>query len=593
MIMRWVAAVCVAVVAVGALQVSAQQAPPAPTDPRVGLKAGLKDAGMAAKNIELLANMPRPENFGDPMAGGLNFANSDLAFKDSTLFLGNFYGFNFYDIEDPRKIRLRASIPCPGGQGDLSVYGNLLFMSVEQGNGRVDCGTQGTGEMGKPNPERFRGVRIFDISDLDKPRQVAAVQTCRGSHTHSLVPTVKNPEVLYVYGSGTSGVRETDELAICSGGAPGDNPETALFSIDVIEVPLKNPENARIVSRPRIFQDYGTGAIAGLWPGGRHGEGTQASSTTNQCHDITVYPELGLAAGACSGNGILLDVSDPVNPVRLDAVSDPSFAYWHSATFNNDGTKVIFTDEWGGGTSPRCRDTDLPSWGANAIFEILNKKMVFRSYFKLPAAQTATENCVAHNGSLIPVPGRDIKVQAWYQGGLSIFDFTDATRPVEIAYFDRGPISAEKLIVGGYWSVYWYNGHIYGSEIARGMDVLELKPSEFLSQNEIDAAKLVKMQEFNAQSQPKMAWPNSPVVARAYVDQLTRSRSMTMARGTEIAAALTTAEKSSGASRAAAADALTKLIQGLETDAKQANPIDARKYRSLIGTITGYAATLK
>ncbi|MBM3750504.1 MAG: hypothetical protein FJW21_04895 [Acidimicrobiia bacterium] len=593
MIMRWVAAVCVAVVAVGALQVSAQQAPPAPTDPRVGLKAGLKDAGMAAKNIELLANMPRPENFGDPMAGGLNFANSDLAFKDSTLFLGNFYGFNFYDIEDPRKIRLRASIPCPGGQGDLSVYGNLLFMSVEQGNGRVDCGTQGTGEMGKPNPERFRGVRIFDISDLDKPRQVAAVQTCRGSHTHSLVPTVKNPEVLYVYGSGTSGVRETDELAICSGGAPGDNPETALFSIDVIEVPLKNPENARIVSRPRIFQDYGTGAIAGLWPGGRHGEGTQASSTTNQCHDITVYPELGLAAGACSGNGILLDVSDPVNPVRLDAVSDPSFAYWHSATFNNDGTKVIFTDEWGGGTSPRCRDTDLPSWGANAIFEILNKKMVFRSYFKLPAAQTATENCVAHNGSLIPVPGRDIKVQAWYQGGLSIFDFTDATRPVEIAYFDRGPISAEKLIVGGYWSVYWYNGHIYGSEIARGVDVLELKPSEFLSQNEIDAAKLVKMQEFNAQSQPKMAWPNSPVVARAYVDQLTRSRSMTMARGTEIAAALTTAEKSSGASRAAAADALTKLIQGLETDAKQANPIDARKYRSLIGTITGYAATLK
>ncbi len=585
--------VCVAIVAVGAMQVSAQQAPPASSDPRVGLKAGLKDAGTAAKNIELLANMPRPENFGDPMAGGLNFANSDLAFKDSTLFLGNFYGFNFYDIEDPRKIRLRASIPCPGGQGDLSVYGNLLFMSVEQGNGRVDCGTQGTGDMSKPNPERFRGVRIFDISDLNKPRQVAAVQTCRGSHTHSLVPTVKNPDVIYVYGSGTSGVRQTDELTICSGGAPNANPETALFSIDVIEVPLKNPEKARIVSRPRIFQDYGTGAIAGLWPGGRHGEGTQSSSTTNQCHDITVYPELGLAAGACSGNGILLDVSDPVNPVRLDAVSDPAFAYWHSATFNNDGTKVIFTDEWGGGTSPRCRDTDLPSWGANAIFEIHNKKMVFRSYFKLPAAQTATENCVAHNGSLIPVPGRDIKVQAWYQGGLSVFDFTDATRPVEIAFFDRGPISAEKLIVGGYWSVYWYNGHIYGSEIARGVDVLELKPSEFLSQNEIDAAKLVKMQEFNAQSQPKMAWPNSPVVARAYVDQLTRSRGMTMARGTEVSNALAAAEKASGANRAAAATALTTLIQGLETDAKQANPIDAKKFRSLIATITGYAATLK
>ena len=590
---RVVLSACAAiVVAVGAVQVSAQQAPPAPTDPRVGLKAGLNDAGVAAKNIELLATLPRPENFGDPMAGGLNFANSDIAFKDTTMFVGNFYGFNFYDIEDPRKVRLRASIPCPGGQGDLSVYGNLLFMSVEQGNGRIDCGTQGTGAPNTPNPERFRGVRIFDISDLDNPRQVAAVQTCRGSHTHSLVPTVKNPDILYVYGSGTSGARQKAELDICeSGGA--DNPETALFSIDVIEVPLKNPENARIVSRPRIFQDYGTGAVAGLWMGGAHGEGTQRTSTTNQCHDITVYPELGLAAGACSGNGILLDVSDPVNPVRLDAVSDPSFAYWHSATFNNDGTKVIFTDEWGGGTSPRCRDTDLPSWGANAIFEIHNKKMIFRSYFKLPAAQTATENCVAHNGSLIPVPGRDIKVQAWYQGGLSIFDFTDATRPVEIAFFDRGPISAEKLIVGGYWSVYWYNGHIYGSEIARGVDVLELKPSEFLSQNEIDAAKLVQMQEFNAQSQPKMGWPDSPVVARAYIDQLTRSRGMTMARGTEIAAALSAAEKATGAGRAAAADALTTLLEGMAADAKMANPIDAKKYRSMMATITGYAATLR
>jgi hypothetical protein len=578
-----------AMVVVSGWQVAAQQAP----DPRVGLKPGLTDAGVAAKNLELIKNIPKPENFGDPMSGSLNFANSDIAFKGSTLFLGNFYGFNFFDIEDPRAARLRASIPCPGGQGDLSVYGNLMFMSVEQGNGRVDCGTQGTGEMGKPNPERFRGVRIFDISDLNAPRQVAAVQTCRGSHTHSLVPTPKNPDVIYVYGSGTSGVRQTDELAICSGGAPDTNPETALFSIDVIEVPLKNPENARIVNRPRIFQDYGTGAIAGLWAGGAHGEGTQRTSTTNQCHDITVYPELGLAAGACSGNGILLDVSDPVNPVRLDAVSDPSFAYWHSATFNNDGTKVIFTDEWGGGTSPRCRETDLPSWGANAIFEIHNKKMVFRSYFKMPAAQTAQENCVAHNGSLVPVPGRDIKVQAWYQGGLSVFDFTDATRPVEIAFFDRGPISAEKLILGGYWSVYWYNGYIYGSEIARGLDVLELKPSEFLSANEIAAAKLVQMQEFNAQSQPKMAWPDSPVVARAYVDQLVRAKVMNADRATEVGNALTAAERASGGARAEAAKALETLTGTLEADAKGANPIAARTFRSLVSTIQGYAATLK
>jgi hypothetical protein len=585
--MMWMMS-AVAVVVAGALQVSAQQAPAAQNDPRVGLKAGLYDAGQAAKNMRLVSTLPKPENFGDPLAGGLNFANSDLAFKDHTLFMGNFYGFNFYDIEDPRKIRLRASIPCPGGQGDLSVYGNLLFMSVEAGNGRVDCGTQGTGAPNQANPERFRGVRIFDISDLDKPRQVAAVQTCRGSHTHSLVPSVKTPDVLYVYGSGTSGARTKEELAICEPGG-AENPESALFSIDVIEVPLKSPEKARIVSRPRIFQDYATGAIAGLWMGGRHGDGTQSTSITNQCHDITVYPELGLAAGACSGNGILLDVSDPVNPKRLDAVSDPAFAYWHSATFNNDGTKVIFTDEWGGGTSPRCRATDLPSWGANAIFEIHNKKMVFRSYFKMPAAQTATENCVAHNGSLLPVPGRDIKVQAWYQGGLSVFDFTDATRPTEIAFFDRGPVSAEKLITAGYWSVYWYNGFVYGSEIARGVDVLELTASEYLSQNEIDAAKLVQMKEFNAQSQPKMQWPDVPVVARAYIDQLTRSRGMSIERGTQISAALTAVEKATGDARTKATEALLAIAPELEKEAAQVNPIDAKKYRALVGVIKGVA----
>ena len=214
---------------------------------------------------------------------------------------------------------------------------------------------------------------------------------------------------------------------------------------------------------------------------------------TNQCHDITVFPEIGLAAGACSGNGILLDICDPVNPVRLDQVVDKNFAYWHSATFNNDGTKVIFTDEWGGGTRPRCRATDLPTWGADAIFDIVDRKLRFEGYYKMPAPQTEQENCVAHNGSLIPVPGRDIMVQAWYQGGVSVFDFTDSANPVEIAFFDRGPIDAKQLVSGGYWSTYWYNGHIYGAEIARGIDVFRLKPSEHLSQNEIDAATLVRI----------------------------------------------------------------------------------------------------
>ncbi len=567
----------------------AQQVMSQGPDPRVGLKAGATDAGVAVRNMELVSHLPKPEGFGDALGtGGLAFANSDMAFKGPNLFLGSFNGFNFYDIEDPRAIRLRTSVPCPGGQGDLSVYGNLLFMSVEQGNGRIDCGTQGTAAQNAPDAERFRGVRIFDISDLSTPRQVAAVQTCRGSHTHSLVPSKTNPSILYVYGSGTGGVRSEQELAGCSGADPKDDPNTALFSIDVIEVPLKNPEQAKVVNRPRIFADTQTGAIAGLWPGGTHGEGTQSTSPTSRCHDITVYPELNLAAGACSGNGILLDISDPVRPKRLDQVSDINFAYWHSATFNNDGTKIIFTDEWGGGTQPRCRVTDLPSWGANAIFEIRDGKMIFRSYYKLPAPQTDTENCVAHNGSLIPVPGRDIKVQAWYQGGLSVFDFTDATRPVEIAFFDRGPVDAEKLVTAGYWSTYWYNGYIYGSEIARGVDVFELTPSEWLSPNEIAAAKLMQVNEFNAQSQPKMGWPDVPVVARAYMDQLTRSRSLQPAQARELDGALTAVERATAADRAAAVTALKGLLPAIEKQGGSANPIDAAKYRALVATISGY-----
>jgi hypothetical protein len=462
---------------------AAQNPPPAPTtpqqvvppagathavnakDPRVGLKSGMDDAGTAIHGLELVSHMGKPEAFTN-VGGNLDFANSDFAFQGPHLFLGNFHGLNFYNVEDPRRPQLRVSVPCPGGQGDVSVYGKLLFMSVEQGSGRVDCGPQGVSTP--VSMERFRGVRIFDISDVENPKQIAAVQTCRGSHTHTLVVPPNATDVIYVYGSGTAGVRSGDELAGCTSGSSTDDPNSSLFSIDVIQVPLKAPETAKIVNRPRIFADPSTGAIAGLWMGGTHGDNTQRTSTTNQCHDITTYPAIGLAAGACSGNGILLDISDPVNPKRLDAVVDKNFAYWHSASFNNDGTKVIFTDEWGGGTAPRCRATDLLTWGADAVFNIVDKKLVFGGYYKMPAPQTDQENCVAHNGSLVPVPGRDIMVQAWYQGGLSMFDFTDAAHPVEIAYFDRGPIDEKRMLIGGYWSTYYYNGHIYGSEIYRG-----------------------------------------------------------------------------------------------------------------------------
>jgi hypothetical protein len=485
-------------------------------------------------------------------------------------------------------------VVCPGGQGDVSVHGNLLFMSVEQTRGRLDCGTQGV--QTPVSAERFRGIRIFDISDVNNPKQLAAIQTCRGSHTHTLVADPNDAANLYVYGSGTSSVRSAEELAGCSGLDPKEDPNTALFSIDVIQVPLAAPQTAKIVNRPRIFADPATGSIAGLWQGGNHGEGTQTSRMTNQCHDITVFPEIGLAAGACSGNGILLDIKDPKNPVRLDQVVDKSFAYWHSATFNNDGTKVIFTDEWGGGSRPRCRASDPPTWGADAIFDIVDRKLRFGGYYKMPAPQTEQENCVAHNGSLIPVPGRDIMVQAWYQGGMSVFDFTDSAKPVEIAYFDRGPIDAKQLHSGGYWSAYWYNGAIFGSEIARGIDVFRLKPSEYLSQNEIDAATLVRSEELNTQYQTKVVWPASSVVALAYVDQLTRSRAIQPARARAVKAALDRADglrsgKETGA--AAVLDQLDALAGQLEGDASMASDRDAARFRSLAATIKGRAARLR
>jgi hypothetical protein len=591
-------------------------------DPRVGLKPGLRDAGHAAANLELVASLPKPQGFFDPKApagppttpekertpaeeaaadaasaakpetpadrqraSSLGYANSDLAFKGEHLFIGNFHGFNTYDIEDPTKVRLIASIVCPGGQGDVSVHGNLLIMSVEQTRGRLDCGTQGVEQP--VSAERFRGIRVFDITDIRKPRQVAAVQTCRGSHTHTLVANPKDTEHLYVYGSGTSSVRSAEELAGCSGKSPQEDPDTALFSIDVIQIPLAAPEKSRIVNRPRIFADPSTGAISGLWPGGDHGPGTQRSRITNQCHDITVFPDAGLAAGACSGNGILLDISDPVKPVRLDHVVDKNFAYWHSATFNNDGTKVVFTDEWGGGTRPRCRPTDPPTWGANAIFDVVDRKLKFGGYYKLPAPQSEQENCVAHNGSIIPVPGRDIMVQGWYQGGVSVFDFTDSSKPVEIAYFDRGPLDAKQLITGGYWSAYWYNGHVYGAEIARGLDVFRLLPSEHLSPAEIQAASEVRLGEFNAQQQRRIEWKPSPAVARAYLDQLQRGKALQSERARTVGTLIERLARGEGRQTTGVATQIDSLVAQLQQDAAAAQGRDAQRLRALAELFKG------
>ena len=531
-------------------------------DPRAGLKAGVYDAGTAILNMKLIAELKKPTGFFDPenplergvedpedqesvneeedkqrsiesVASSqrypmLSFSNTDMAFGNDLLVAGSYHGFNIYQLEENGFPNLMTSVVCPGGQGDVSIVGNLLVMSVQDMRGRLDCGLEGVDP--EPNEERFRGIRIFDISDPKLPIQVGAVQTCRGSHTHSIVEGPNDDGKIIVFNSGTSSVRDQEEMEECFEDIPGDD-RTALFRIDVIEIPIDDPSKSRIVDSPTVFADQETGVLAGLWRGGDHGDETQETYITDQCHDITVFPSASLAAGACSGNGILFDIKDPSKPRRIHDVTDKGFAYWHSATFNNDGTKILFTDEWGGGGRARCRAWDPLDWGANAIYDIVDDRLEFRSHFKMPAPQKETENCVAHNGAIIPVPGRDIFIQAWYQGGISVIDFTDSSNPIEIAYFDRGPILEDELITGGYWSVYYYEGTIYGTEITRGLDVFKLMPSDYLSENEIAAAELAypaigAKRLFNPQQQIPMTWPASPAVALSYLDQLERLKAI-------------------------------------------------------------------
>jgi hypothetical protein len=623
---------------------SMSAAPPSP-DPRVGLRAGLHDAGEAVWNLRVVSKTP-------PAPAFRNQINSDLAFLGNYVIQGSYNGYQVWDITNPASPSVRTAYVCPASQSDVSVYRNLLFVSGEGLSGRLDCGTQGIQDT--VSKERLRGLRIFDISDIANPRNVGNVQTCRGSHTHSLLVDPRDPANVYVYISGSSGVRSPNELPGCVNASPTQDPNSALFRIEVIKVPLANPAAAAIVSSPRIFNDLtaparhgeapedvaaaaraaaearargeftvsfqgtehvlGSGfvqpmldsisrarggssvssadsaALRAALPGiiqrmfGGEGEGHGPRPGPTQCHDITLYPAIGLAGGACEGYGLLLDIRDPANPRRIAAVADSNFSYWHSATFNNDGTKMLFSDEWGGGTQPKCRATDRKEWGADAIFTLQNNQLQFQSYYKLPAAQTPQENCVAHNGSMIPIPGRDVMVQAWYQGGISVLDFTDAKNPREIAYYDRGPVDATRMAMGGSWSVYWYNGNLISSEIARGLDIFQLVPSAHLSQNEIDAANTVRLDYLNAQGQPQYRWPASFSLARAYADQLARSNGLASGRIASVRQALSAAEAMSGTGRR---DALTRLAGELDGDAGSA--ADGAKVRLLAGAVRDLA----
>jgi hypothetical protein len=618
-------------------------------DPRVGLKGGLTDAAEAKANLNVMSHVASPPVFDKQ-------TNSDLAFTGNYAIQGNYNGPVIWDVSNPSSPKLVSSITCPASQNDVSVYANLLFVSVESNNSTVDCRTATLDTVSR---ERMRGVRIFDISDIRNPKLVHNVQTCRGSHTHSVLEDPRDRNNIYIYVSGSSNVRSPTELAGCVTARPDSAQGSALWRIEIIRVPLANPASATVVNRADIFSGLtappthgeaeaelaeqrrrldsarrvggyiardrdgteiavgpgflrirldsivklrgGTGAaeataadsavlraalqsfVDGFYAaqGPMPTPGVSPISSFRQCHDITLYPALGLAGGACEGHGILLDIRDPINPRRIHQVADSNFAYWHSATFNNDGTKVLFSDEWGGGGAPKCRATDKKEWGANAIFEIVNGRMEFRSYYKLPAVQTSLENCVAHNGSLVPIPGRDVMVQGWYQGGISVFDWTDARNPVEIAYHDRGPVDSTRFTMGGSWSAYWYNGAIVSSEIARGLDAFELTPSEHLTQNEIDAAKTVKLSYFNAQGQPKFSWPPSFPLARAYLDQLERKNCLPAGRISAVRGSLTTAESQTGSQRQAT---LSQVVSQLEGD-KRAS-CDVPKLNKLQQTIT-------
>ena len=602
----------------------------APTpDPRVGLKPGYWDAAQAAWNLRMISTTPSEEKF-------RGVTNSDLAFTGKYVVQGNYNGFQVFDMSNPVKPVHVLTYLCPASQSDVSVYNNLLFVSGEGQTGRVDCGIQGVPEP--VSKDRLRGIRVFDISDIKNPKYVANVQTCRGSHTHTVVTDPKDKDNVYIYVSGSSRVRSGEELPGCKDG-PREDPDTARFRLEVIKVPLADPSKAAIVSSPRIFENLappprriepgrggrggdptaaGAGAppAAGATPpatppagatppatppaaatppavgatppgqqppagqaaGGRGGR-PRENVGPNQCHDITVYPEIGLAGGACGGYGLLLDITDVPNPKRIDEAADINMSFWHSATFSNDGSKILFSDEWGGGSQPRCRETDKYEWGANALFTIENRKLQFKSYYKMPAPQTSLENCVAHNGSLIPIPGREVMVQGWYQGGISVFDWTDVAKPVEIAYYDRGPLDAERMVSAGSWSVYWYNGLIVSSEIARGLDIYELLPSGLISQNEIDAAKTVKWDFLNAQEQRKIVWPPSFAKARAYLDQLERGNGLASARIAESRKALASAEKASASARRTA---LARVAADLKAESSAA---DAAKVRMLIEAV--------
>jgi len=595
------------------LQELGAQTYPRADDPRNGLRAGLMDAGTALKGLRLVSTTPKAAVF--DTARGLTFVNSDLAFRGNLVYQGNFAGFSIWDVSNPARPTLVSAVQCITSQGDPTIYGNLLFVSAEGGGNRNDCAKGGVQDPS----EHMAGVRIYDVSNPRAPRLVKNVQTCKGSHTHTLIPSRTNRGVVYLYVSGSQGARA--EMAGCKNGTDPADETNSLYRLDVIRVPLADPMKAEVVTGARIFTGLGAaprrqgGAQAARRAAAETPVDTSAAARAaavnnaaaaapmgpRNCHDVTAYPAVNLLAGACGSYGLLVDISNPEKPVRLDAAADTNFSLWHTAVFSNDGKRVVFTDEWGGGTSPNCQAMHALEMGGNTTLVITpNRKFKQHAYFKIPTAQTAQENCVSHNGGLIPVPGRDIMVQGWYQGGVNVIDFTDPDRPFEIGFFDRGPVDAPPATgdsaaisrargtIAGSWGAYYHNGYIYSSEMARGLDILELLPSDQLSANELEAAKLVRFDQYNPQSQPRIVWPAAFPVVRSYLDQLVRNEGLSAMRTTAIGRALDAAERQSGAARRTA---LNTLAAQVTRDANGAR--DAARVRAMATAIRDLAKATK
>ena len=437
--------------------------------PSVGVSGTALDVNQIglSKNIEHVSNTPAVGPFAAPFAFG-----TDMAFQDDRAYVGNYNGFTIYDISDPKAPQTLSQVLCPGAQNDITVSGDLLYVSTDSSRSDSSCAST-TGPLA--DPASWEGIKIFDVSDPAAPKYIKAVETKCGSHTNTLVPG-DSSDFIYVSSYGVL------DAADCQ--RPHD-------LISIVEVPKADPTAAAVVATPVLFPEGGN-------PGGTNAAGNRYSATAG-CHDITAYPSKNIAAGACMGDGVIMDISDPKAPKVIETVRDTTnFAFWHSATFNNKGTKVVFTDELGGGGAATCNDTVGPTRGANAIYELSEgNELTFASYYKIPRNQKSSENCVAHNGSLVPLPGRDVMVQSWYQGGVSVWDFTDSENPRELDYFERGPLNALPTVtLGGTWSAYYYNGHVFSSDITKGFDVLKLKDPSLKS------AADVKLDELNPQSQP-------------------------------------------------------------------------------------------